>query len=163
MGGNFGRVNKVNSDGTTVEMEFLESGEKRTISVSQLKNEIVDTSMIKKVELIRKNMTEALSELLVLEVLGNKGAALSVEYLLQNYPNIVDCRISYKNNNCTALSVACQKGNLEMVKLLLQYKASVNSKDEDDDDEELLYDEDEDYDERQKESCNGPIHHSVLG
>ena len=52
MGGSFGRVNKVNSDGTTVEMKFLESGENRTISVSQLKNEIVDTSLIKKVESI---------------------------------------------------------------------------------------------------------------
>ena len=142
MGGNFGRVNKVNSDGTTVEMEFLESGEKRTISVSQLKKEIVDTSLVKKVELIRKD----LAELLVMEV--EKGAALSVEYLLQNYPNIVDCRSSYNGTNCTALSVACQKGNLEMVKLLLQCKASVDSKDEDN---------------RKKERCNGPIHHAVLG
>jgi hypothetical protein len=147
MGGNFGRVNKVNSDGTTVEMEFLESGENKTISVSQLKKEIVDTSLVKMGELIRENKgTEALSvHLLVLEV--DKGAALSVEYLLQNFPNIVDCRSSYNGTNCTALSVACQKGNLEMVKLLLQCKASVDSKDEN----------------NSKERCNGPIHHAVLG
>ena len=110
MGGYFGRVKKVNSDGTTVQMKFLESGENRTIAVSQLKKEIVDTSLIEKVELIRKNS----AELLVLEV--DKGAALSVEYLLKNYPNIVDCRISYNGTNCTALSVACQKGNVEIVK-----------------------------------------------
>ena len=150
MGGSFGRVNKVNSDGTTVEMKFLESGENRTISVSQLKNEIVDTSLIKKVESIRKH----LAELLVMEV--DKGAFLSVEYLLQYYPDIVDCRSSYNGTNCTALSVACQKGNLEIVKLLLQYKASVNLKDIKDKD-----DEDEDDDERKKERW--PIHHAVLG
>ena len=141
MGGYFGRVKKVNSDGTTVQMKFLESGENRTIAVSQLKKEIVDTSLIEKVELIRKNS----AELLVLEV--DKGAALSVEYLLQNFPNIVNCRSSYNGTNCTALSVACQKGNLEMVKLLLQCKASVDSKDEN----------------NSKERCNGPIHHAVLG
>jgi ankyrin repeat protein len=144
MDGNFGCVKKVNSDGTTVEMKFLESGDNiRTISVSQLKNELVDTSLVKKVELIRKD----LAELLVMEV--EKGAALSVEYLLQNLPNIVDYRSSYIGKNCTALSVACQKGNLEMVKLLLQYTASVNIKDEEEN--------------RDENSGNKPIHHAVLG
>ena len=151
MGGNFGRVNKVNSDGTTVEMKFLESGEKRTISVSQLKKEIVDMSLVKKVESIRNKF----AELLVLEV--DKGAALSVEYLLHNYPNIVNCRSSYKGAKCTSLSVACQKGNVEIVKLLLHYKASVEIEDEDEDGE------DKDFDERKEERCNRPIHHAVLG
>ena len=140
--GNFGCVKKVNSDGTTVEMEFLESGEKRTISVSQLKKEIVDTSLVKKVELIRKEFAKSLmSEI-------EKEATSSVEYLLKSFLDMVNCRSSYKGTNCTALSVACQKGNLEMVKLLLQCKASVDSKDEDN---------------RKKERCNGPIHHAVLG
>jgi hypothetical protein len=143
MVGNLGCVKKVNSDGTTVEMKFLESGENRTISVSQLKKEIVDTSLVKKVELIRKD----LAELLVMEV--EKGAAFSVEYLLQNLPNIVDYRSSYKGTKRTALSVACQKGNLEMVELLLQYKASVD-----------IEDEEETKDEN---SGNKPIHHAVLG
>ncbi len=89
MGGNFGRVTKMNSDGTTVEIKFPESDENRTIPVSQLEKEIVDTSVIKMVELIRKD----LAELLVTEV--DKGAALSVEYLLQNFSNIINCGSSY--------------------------------------------------------------------
>jgi ankyrin repeat protein len=149
MGCNFGRVKKVNFDGTTVEMQFLESGENRTISVSQLKKELLDTSLVRKMESIRKEF----AGLLVMEV--DKGATLSVEYLLQYYPDIVDCRSSYNGTNCTALSVACQKGNLEIVKLLLQYKASVKIEDEDG--------EDEDFEEREEERWDRPIHHVVLG
>jgi ankyrin repeat protein len=99
----------------------------------------------------------------------DKGVALSVEYLLQNYPNIVDCRSSYKGTNCTALSVACQKGHLEMAKLLMQYKASVNLKDikdkddEDEDDEDEDDEDEDDHDDDDDENCNGPIHHAVLG
>ena len=70
-------------------IKFPESDENRTIPVSQLEKEIVDTSVIKMVELIRKD----LAELLVTEV--DKGAALSVEYLLQNFSNIINCGSSY--------------------------------------------------------------------
>lgn len=152
MTGDFGRVKKVNFDGETVDMEFFSSVGviTKTLPVNQLKEELlVDMSLVEKLESIRKD----LAKMLVSEV--EKGATLSVEYLLENYPNIVDCQISYSKQSSTALSVACQKGNLEVVKLLLKSKANVDIKDE-------MADKENEEDEVE-ETGYKPIHHAVLG
>jgi ankyrin repeat protein len=131
----------VNLDGETVELEFITPGgrvEIRTLPVSQLKDKPVNESVIEKVESVRKD----LAKFLISEV--DKGEIVSVGYLLKYYHNIVGCQVIYNGKNSTALSVACQKGNLEMVKLLLKHGASVDVADK-------------------EQTGNKSIHHAVLG
>ena len=126
MVGDFGCIKKVQFDGKNVDMEFVKPNGRvvhGTLHVNQLKSKPVDMSVIKKEELIKKD----LAKLLVSAV--EEGTTLSVDYLLKKYPNIVNCRSSYNKRSCTALSVACQEGNVEMVNLLLQYNASVDMED----------------------------------
>lgn len=138
MAADFGRIKQVHLDGTTVDVEFFNPGVVvKTLPVNRLKTKLVDSSLVEKMESIRKNF----AELLMPEV--EKGIELSAHYLLKNYPNIVDFQSSYNGRNCSALSVACQNGNYGMVKLLLQHKASVNAEDA-------------------EETGNRPIHHTVL-
>jgi ankyrin repeat protein len=106
-------------------------------------------SVIEKVDSIRKD----LAKLLLSEV--EKGSILSVQFLLNTCPDIINCQSPFNGRNSTALSVACQKGNVEMVKLLLKHKASVDIADEEDCDES----DEDDYDKK----SNKPIHHAVLG
>jgi ankyrin repeat protein len=118
-------------------------------------------SVIEKVDAVRKD----LAKLLVSEV--EKGSILSVQFLLKTYPDVIDCQIPYNGRNSTALSVACQKGNVEMVKLLLKHKASVNITDREDkkDKKEAWYNEfslEEDFNPKSEE-LNQPVHHAALG
>jgi hypothetical protein len=157
MAGDFGRVKQVNLDGKTVKMEFFtfDGNVIKTIPVSQLQDKHVDVSVIEKVDSIRKE----LAKLLLSEV--EKGSILSVQYLLKTYPEIINCQSPYNGRNCTALSVACQKGNVEMVKLLLTHKASVDIADErDDDDGYNSYEDSDDDDDDQK--GKKPIEHAVI-
>jgi hypothetical protein len=144
MAGDFGRVKQVNLDGETVDMEFFTSDGyvTRRIPVSQLQDKHVDLSVIEKVDSIRKD----LAELLLSEV--EKESILSVQFLLKNYPIIINCQSPYNGRNSTALSVACQKGNVEMVKLLLTHKASVDIADKIDCDK--------------SNKGQKPIHHAVI-
>jgi ankyrin repeat protein len=141
----------VNLDGKTVDMEFFTSDGNvtRTVPVSQLQDKFVEVSVIEKVDSIRKD----LAKLLLSEV--EKGSILSVQFLLNTCPDIINCQSPFNGRNSTALSVACQKGNVEMVKLLLKHKASVDIADEEDCDES----DEDDYDKK----SNKPIHHAVLG
>ncbi|XP_046654681.1 E3 ubiquitin-protein ligase mib1-like [Daphnia pulicaria] len=154
--GDFGRVKQVNLDGETVDMDFFKSDGNvtRTIPVSQLQDKFVDVSVIEKVESIRKE----LAKLLLSEV--EKGSILSVQFLLKTYPDIINCQSRYNGRNSTALSVACQKGNVEMVKLLLTHKASVDIADEEDKEEDCD-ESDEDEDETNKKGKK-PIHHAAV-
>jgi ankyrin repeat protein len=141
----------VNLDGKTVDMEFFTSDGNvtRTVPVSHLQDKFVEVSVIEKVDSIRKD----LAKLLLSEV--EKGSILSVQFLLNTCPDIINCQSPFNGRNSTALSVACQKGNVEMVKLLLKHKASVDIADEEDCDES----DEDDYDKK----SNKPIHHAVLG
>jgi ankyrin repeat protein len=132
-------------------MEFFTSDGNvtRTVPVSQLQDKFVEVSVIEKVDSIRKD----LAKLLLSEV--EKGSILSVQFLLNTCPDIINCQSPFNGRNSTALSVACQKGNVEMVKLLLKHKASVDIADEEDCDES----DEDDYDKK----SNKPIHHAVLG
>lgn len=166
MAGNFGRVKQVNlDDGNTVDMEFFTSDGNviKTISVSRLQNKHVDVSVIEKVDSIRKEF----AKLLFSEV--EKGSILSVQFLLKTYPDIIDCQSPYNGRNSTALSVACQKGDMEMVKLLLKHKASVDIADEEEKEEDYneLQEEDDDDensddDDESFKKGNKPIHHAVI-
>jgi ankyrin repeat protein len=132
-------------------MEFFTSDGNvtRTVPVSQLQDKFVEVSVIEKVDSIRKD----LAKLLLSEV--EKGSILSVQFLLNTCPDIINCQSPFNGRNSTALSVACQKGNVEMVKLLLKHKASVDIADKEDCDES----DEDDYDKK----SNKPIHHAVLG
>ncbi len=137
-------------------MEFFTSDGNvtRTVDVDQLENKLVDVSVIEKVDSIRKE----LAKLLLSEV--EKESVLSVQFLLKYYQDIINCQSRYNGRNSTALSVACQKGNVEMVKLLLKHKASVNIADEEDKEEEDNEFKEEDVTEA---LANQPVHHAVLG
>jgi hypothetical protein len=156
MAGEFGRVKQVNLDGETVDMEFFTSNGNatRSIPVSQLQDKHVDGSVVEKVDSIRKE----LAKLLLSEV--GKGSIFSVQFLLKNYTDVINCQSPYNGRNSTALSVACQKGNVEMVNLLLTHKASVDIGDEEDKEEEDYELQEEDVTE---ELANQPVHHAVLG
>jgi hypothetical protein len=152
----------VNLDGKTADMEFFSSGGNviKTVDVDQLENKLVDVSVIEKLESIRKELAKLF--LLVVE----KGSILSVQFLLKNYQDIINCQSPYNGRNSTALSVACQKGIVEMVKLLLTHKASVDIADEEGKEEvekgcEFCGEPDEDDDESKKKGKK-PIHHAVI-
>jgi hypothetical protein len=149
----------VNLDGKTVDMEFFTSDGNfiKTIPVSQLQDKHVDVSVIEKVDSIRKE----LAKLLLSEV--EKGSILSVQYLLKTYQDIINCQSPYNGRNSTALSVACQKGNVEMVQLLLTHKASVDIADKEKIDKGCKFcgEPDEDDDESKKKGKK-PIHHAVI-
>jgi hypothetical protein len=81
--GYFGRVRKVNADGLTVVLQFLECDETKTIAVSNLEKEIVDSCLVRKVESFKKKF----SKLLVSEM--EKETKYSVEYLIRNFPVMV--------------------------------------------------------------------------
>jgi hypothetical protein len=158
MAGEFGRVKQVNLDGKTVDMEFFTSDGNviKTIPVSQLQDKHVDVSVIEKVDSIRKE----LAKLLLSEV--EKGSILSVQYLMKNYQDIINCQSRYNGRNSTALSVACQKGNVEMVKLLLKHKASVDIADEKDKEEDCDESDDSDDDDESNKKGEKPIYHAVF-
>ncbi len=145
----------MNLDGETVDMDFFKSDGNvtRTIPVSQLQDKFVDLSVIEKVDSIRKD----LAELLLSEV--EKESILSVEFLLKTYPDIINCQSRYNGRNSTALSVACQKGNVVMVKLLLTHKASVDIADEEDKEEDC---DESDEDEDESKKGKKPIHHAAV-
>lgn len=137
----------------------------RTVPVSQLQDKHVDVSVIEKVDSIRKY----LAELLLSEI--EKESILSVQFLLKTYPDIINCQSPFNGRNSTALSVACQKGNVEMVKLLLKHKASVNIADEkdkeedcdeSDEDEDDISDDDSDDDDESNKKGQKPIYHAVI-
>ncbi len=126
-----------------MDMEFFTSGGNviKTIPVSQLQDKFVDVGWFEKVESIRKD----LAKLLLSGV--EKESILSVQFLLKNYPNIIDLKSPYNGRNSTALRVACQKGNVEMVKLLLKHKASMDIADGKG---------------KEEASDDKPIHHAVI-
>ncbi len=109
-----------------MDMEFFTSDGNviKTVDVDQLKDKQVDVSVIEKVDSIKKE----LAKLLLSEV--ERESILSVQFLLKTYTDIINCQSPFNGRNSTALSVACQKGNVEMVKLLLTHKASVDIADE---------------------------------
>ncbi|XP_046454465.1 E3 ubiquitin-protein ligase MIB2-like [Daphnia pulex] len=172
MAGVFGRVKRVNFDGKTVDMEFFTSGGNviKTVDVDQLENKLVDVSVVEKVDSIRKSIRKELAKLLLSEV--EKGSILSVQFLLKTYPDIINCQSRYNGRNSTALSVACQKGNVEMVKLLLTHKASVDIADEEGKEKvekgceycgEPDDDSDDDSDDDVESHKKGmPIHHAAI-
>ncbi len=169
-----------------MDMEFFTSDGNvvKTIPVSQLQKKFVDVSVIEKVEYVRtdlaknvKSIESIFSKLMLSEVIEKlesirkdliklllseveEGSILSVQFLLKTYPDIINCQSPYNGRNSTALSVACQKGNVEMVKLLLTHKASVDIADERDEEEDC-YESDEDEDESNKKGKK-PIHHAVI-
>jgi hypothetical protein len=120
MAGDFGRVKQVNLNGKTVHMEFFTShgNDTRTIPISQLHEKFVDVSVIEKVKSIRKYLAKLLLSKVEKE---SEESILSIQFLLKNYPDVIDCQSPYNGRNSTALSVACQKGNVEMVQLLLTH------------------------------------------
>jgi ankyrin repeat protein len=70
------------------------------------------------VESIRKYLAKLLLSKVEKE---SEESILSIQFLLKNYPDVIDCQSPYNGRNSTALSVACQKGNVEMVQLLLTH------------------------------------------
>lgn len=120
----------MNYDGEKVDLEFLKrDGKVRygTLHSSQLLNaKSVDRLVVEKLESLGNDSAKML-ELLVSVV--EKGATISVDYLLRKCPNNFDCQIPFKKNKRTALGMACQKQNLEMVRLLLEKGASPNVRD----------------------------------
>jgi hypothetical protein len=166
MAGEFGRVKQVNLDGKTVDMEFFSSGGNviKTVDVHQLEDKLVDVSVVEKVDSIRNSIRKDLAKLLLSEV--EKGSILSVQFLLKTYPDIINCLSPYNGRNSTALSVACLKGNVEMVNLLLKHKASVNIADEEDKEEDYNEsdedDDDIDDDDESNKKGETPIHHAII-
>jgi hypothetical protein len=140
----FGRVKEVRSCGEKIMLEFLKPDGRTVIKpfhVNQLK--VVDVSVDKTMESIRKDF----AILLLSEI--KKGATLSVEYLIKNFPNMIDCINSRLNDTSyIAFKEACRKGNMAIVKLLLEHKESWMDKEEED---EL------------REGSPGPIHNAVYG
>ncbi len=173
-----------------MDMEFLtpRGNVTRTIPVSRLQNKLVDVSVIEKVESVRtdlarnvKSIESIFSKLMLSEVIEKmesvrkdlaklllseveKGSILSVQFLLKTCPDIINCLSPYNGRNSTALSVACQKGNVEMVELLLKHKPSVDIADERDDDDYNYCNDYDFYDDDDESFKKGkhPIHHAVI-
>jgi hypothetical protein len=140
----FGRVKVVRPCGEKVMLEFLKPDGKVVIQpflVNQLK--VVNVSVNETMEFVRRK----LAILLLSEI--KKGATLSVQYLMKNYGNMIDCINSRLNDTSyIAFKEACRKGNMAIVKLLLEHKETWIDKEEGD---ALMA------------VSTGPIHFSVSG
>jgi ankyrin repeat protein len=138
----FGRVKIVRPCGKKVMLEFSKPNGRVVIKpfhVNRLK--VVDVSVKQKVEDVKRYF----ANLLLTEV--KKGATLSVKYLMKSFPNMIDpINSQFNDTSCIALNVACRKGNIEIVKLLLEHEESCT-----DEEDEL------------EEFSVGPIHSSVYG
>lgn len=91
MAGDFVRVKQANLDGKTVHMEFFTShgNDTRTVLVSQLQDKFVDVSVIEKMESIRKYLAKLLLSKVEKE---SEESIISIQFLLKNYPDVIDCQ-----------------------------------------------------------------------